>query len=338
MKKFYIRVRDFYVKHKKIINTALRIVISVGLITYLIISQFKDFRTISATLKDISIPLILLSAATHFYGIWITAFRWQTLLKTQGVRLSILSLSSSTLVGQFFNNFLPTSIGGDVYRAYDVTKKSDFPMSSSISVLVVERLSGIIASAVFAAAALFLGFTAIGGISIVIPILIFLAISILIFFLILNPNILGLHKLAKKIRLLQKILDKLNNVYNTFLSFKNYKWTLVRVIFYSLTLQFAVIINYWLASRSLGIPLNLSVFIFIVPVVSIISMLPISLGGIGVREGSLVFLMVSLGAQNAKAAMCSLLLFAMLLVMGIIGGLIYAIRPFLAKKEKNSLA
>jgi ABC-type microcin C transport system permease subunit YejE len=48
-------------------------------------------------------------------------------------------------------------------------------------------------------------------------------------------------------------------------------------------------------------------------------------------------LMVSLGAQNAKAAMCSLLLFAMLLVMGIIGGLIYAIRPFLAKKEKNSL-
>jgi uncharacterized protein (TIRG00374 family) len=337
MKKFYIRVRDFYVKHKKIINTALRIVISVGLITYLIISQFKDFRTISATLKDISIPLILLSAATHFYGIWITAFRWQTLLKTQGVRLSILSLSSSTLVGQFFNNFLPTSIGGDVYRAYDVTKKSDFPMSSSISVLVVERLSGIIASAVFAAAALFLGFTAIGGISIVIPILIFLAISILIFFLILNPNILGLHKLAKKIRFLQKILDKLDNVYNTFLSFKNYKWTLVRVIFYSLTLQFAVIINYWFASRSLGIPLNLSVFIFIVPVVSIISMLPISLGGIGVREGSLVFLMVSLGAQNAKAAMCSLLLFAMLLVMGIIGGLIYAIRPFLAKKEKNSL-
>ena len=136
---------------------------------------------------------------------------------------------------------------------------------------------------------------------------------------------------------MQKILDKLRNVYTTFLSFKNYKWTLVKVIFYSLTLQFAVIVNYWLASKSLGIPLNLGVFIFIVPVVSIISMLPISLGGIGVREGSLVFLMISLGAQNAKAAMCSLLLFAMLIVMGIIGCLIYAIRPFIAKKEKDRL-
>lgn len=337
MKKIFIKIRSFYRKHKKLINTSLRIIISLGLIIYLIISQFKDFRTISATLKDIIIPLILLSAATHFYGIWITAFRWQTLLKTQGVRLSILSLSSSTLVGQFFNNFLPTSIGGDVYRAYDVTKKSDFPMSSSISVLVVERLSGIIASAIFAAAALFLGFTAIGGKSIVIPIIIFLAVSIFIFFLILNPNILGLHKLAKKIRFLQKILDKLSNVYNTFLSFKNHKWVLAKVIIYSLTLQFAVIINYWLASKSLDIALSLNVFIFIVPVVSIISMLPISLGGIGVREGSLVFLMVSLGAQNEKAAMCSLLLLAMLLAVGIIGGLIYAIRPLIAKKEKDRL-
>jgi len=337
MKKIFIKIRDFYRKHKKLINTALRIIISLGLIIYLIMTQFKDFKTIASTLKDISILLILLSAATHFYGIWITAFRWQTLLKTQGVRLSLLSLSSSTLVGQFFNNFLPTSIGGDVYRAYDVSKKSNFPMSSSVSILVVERLSGIIASGVFATVALFLGFTAIGGKSIVIPIIIFLAVSIFIFFLILNPNILGLHKLAKKIKFLQKILDKLSNVYNTFLSFKNYKWALVKVIFYSLTLQFAVIINYWLASRSLGITLDLEVFIFIVPVVSIISMLPISLGGIGVREGSLVFLMVSLGAQNEKAAMCSLLLLAMLLAVGIIGGIVYAIRPFLAKKERDRL-
>lgn len=337
MKKIFLKTKNFYIKHKKAINTASRIIISIGLIVYLITTQFKDFKTIASTLKNINIALILLSFSTHIYGIWVTAYRWQILLKTQNIRLSVLSLSSSTLIGQFFNNFLPTSIGGDVYRAYDVTKKTGFPMSSSISVLVVERLSGIIASAVFATAALFLGFTTIGGKSIIIPILIFLAISILIFFLILNPNILGIQKLAKKIKLFEKILEKLKNVYHTFLSFKKYKWVLIKVLFYSLTLQFAVIINYWLASRSLGINLDLTAFIFIVPVVSIIAMLPISLGGIGVREGSLVFIMVSLGAHNEKAAMCSLLLFAMLLIMGIIGGLIYAIRPFLARKDKDRI-
>ncbi|MCL6087369.1 MAG: flippase-like domain-containing protein [Actinobacteria bacterium] len=337
MKNILKKVRDFYLRYKKIINTTLRIAISVGLIIYLISSQFKDFKTISVTLKEIDITLALLSFSTIVYGIWITAYRWQTLLKTQGIRLSILSLASSTLIGVFFNNFLPTSIGGDVYRAYDVTKKTGLPMSSSVSVLVVERLSGIIASAMFAAAALFLGFTAIGGKSIIVPIVIFLALSIIIFFLILNPNKFGLKKLAKKIKFLSKLFEKLKNVYNTFLSFKKYKLTIIKVLFYSLTLQLAVVINYWLASRALGISLDLTAFIFIVPVVSIISMLPISLGGIGVREGSLVFLMVSLETQNAKAVMCSLLLLAMSLIMGVIGGLVYAIRPLIAKKEKDRL-
>jgi glycosyltransferase 2 family protein len=337
MKSIIKKARDFYLRYKKIINTALRIVISAGLIIYLITSQFKDFKTISSTLKEINIALILLSFSTIIYGIWITAFRWQTLLKTQGIRLSILSLASSTLIGVFFNNFLPTSIGGDVYRAYDVTKKTGFPMSSSVSVLVVERLSGIIASAMFAVAALFLGFTAIGGKSVIVPTVIFLAVSIIIFFLILNPNKFGLKKLAKKIKLLEKLFEKLRNVYNTFLTFKKFKLVIIKVLFYSLTLQLAVVINYWLASRALGISLDLTAFIFIVPVVSIISMLPISLGGIGIREGSFVFIMVSLGAQNAKAVMCSLLLLAMTLIMGIIGGLVYAVRPLIAKKEKDRL-
>jgi len=332
-----IKIKDFYRKYKKIINTTLRIIISSGLIIYLVFSQFKDFKTISSTLKEVNITLILLSASTHIYGIWITAYRWQTLLKTQNVRLSVISLTSSTLIGMFFNNFLPTSIGGDLYRAYDITKKADFPMSSSISVLVVERLSGIIASAVFAVAALFLGFTAIGGKSVIIPVIIFLIASLFIFFLILNPKIFGVQKFAGRIKFIQKMIDKLKNVYHTFLTFKEYKWVLVKVMFYSLTLQFAVIINYWLASRALNINLGLTAFIFIVPIVSIISMLPISLGGIGVREGSLVFIMVSLGASNEKSAMVSLLLFAMILFFGIIGGLIYAIRPLLAKKEKDRL-
>jgi len=330
-------IKSFYAKHKKVINTAIRLLVSIGIIVYLIASQFKDFKTIAGTLKQISIPLIMLSAATHIYGIWITAFRWQTLLKTQGVRLSVAFLSGSTLVGMFFNNFLPTSIGGDVYRAYDVSKKADFPMSSSVSILVVERFTGIIASGVFAIAALFLGFTAVGGKSIIIPIVIFVALSVLIFFIILNPHMLGLDKLAKRFKFAAKILDKLQNVYKTFLSFKKFKTALSLTMFYSLTLQFNVILNYWLASKALGIELSLSSFIFIVPVVTIISMLPVSLGGIGVREGSLVFLMVSLGASSEKAAMASLLLLAMLIVIGIIGGIIYGLRPFLSKADKERI-
>jgi uncharacterized protein (TIRG00374 family) len=335
MKKFFLDVWCFYKKYRKIINTALRIILSLGLIIYLFMTQFKDINAISITLKEIVIKFALLSFSTIIYGVWITAYRWQTLLKTQNIKLSIISLSSSMLIGSFFNNLLPTSIGGDIYRAYDITQKSGFPMSSSVSVLVVERLSGILASGIFACASLFLGFTAIGGKSIVIPIIIFMFISIILFLLILNLNKLGLKKLVNKLKFLRNPAEKLQNIYNTFLNFKLYKWVLIKVLFYSLTLQFAVVLNYWLAAKSLGIGLSMTAFIFIVPIVTIISMLPISLGGTGVREGSLVFLLVSLNISHPKAAMCSLLLLAMTLIVGIIGGLIFAVRPFLNKKKQT---
>ena len=63
-------------------------------------------------------------------------------------------------------------------------------------------------------------------------------------------------------------------------------------------------------------------------------MLPITIGGTGLRENALVFFMVALGAQSGKAAMTSLVLFAMLLVLGIIGGIIYALRPFILRQSQ----
>ncbi len=311
----------------------LRIAISLGLILFLIFTKFKNFGAFSSMLKDINIVLISLSFLTHVYGIWITAYRWQTLLKTQNINTSLSFLSGSVIVGMFFNNFLPTSIGGDIYRAHDVTRKTGFPMSASISVIVIERLSGIIAAGLFAIVALFLGFTTISGQSIIIPIIIFVALSLILFFIILNPHIFGLKKLAKKIKFLSKFFEKLRNVYETFLSFKKYKWVLVKVMFYSITLQFAVILNYWLAAKALGIELNLVAYIFIVPIVTIIAMLPISLGGIGVRENSFVKIMESLGVIGDRATMCSLLLLAMLLIIAVIGAIIYIRRPVIEKKE-----
>jgi glycosyltransferase 2 family protein len=103
----------------------------------------------------------------------------------------------------------------------------------------------------------------------------------------------------------------------------------------SLALQFGVILHYWLAARSLGINLSLTSFFFIVPVVTIIAMLPITIGGTGLRENVLVFFMVALGAQSEKSAMTSLLLFAMLLILGIIGGVIYAVRPFILRQSRT---
>jgi hypothetical protein len=93
-----------------------------------------------------------------------------------------------------------------------------------------------------------------------------------------------------------------------------------------------IILNYYFAARALGIELGLVAFIFIVPVVAVIAMLPISIGGIGLRENSLVFIMVAMGVINEKAAIFSLIIFAMFLLLGLMGGLTYIIRPIFDRR------
>jgi uncharacterized protein (TIRG00374 family) len=332
MKKWII---PFYRKNKKTILLVLRIAISASLIIYLVSTRIESFSDIIEILKSSNKFLLLLSLSTHALGTYITAARWKTLLNTQGVKLSNMTLSSTVLIGSFFNNFLPTSIGGDVFRAYDASKKGNISLGSSASVILVERFSGVVSAATYAIIALFLGFTAIGHQSIIVPIIIFFIVSLILGFLIINPSLFRLGKITRKFRFMRKIADKLSNFYNTLISFKKYKVVLVEVLVFSFLLQFSVILNYWLASLALGIDLNLTAFIFIVPVVATIAMLPISIGGIGLRENSLVIIMVAMGVENEKAALCSLLILFMLIIMGVIGGITYIIRPYFAGRFKR---
>ena len=321
------RIISFYRENKKLILLLVRIIISVSLIVFLVKTQFKDIRSALEIIKSVNKPLLILSLSTHIFGIWITAVRWNTLLGTQKVKLGTTTLTLTVLIGFFFNNFLPTSIGGDVFRTYDAAKKANIPIETSASIIIVERFSGIISASTYAIIALFLGFTAIGNQSFIIPVIIFFIICIIIAFFILNPSVLRLNKLINKIKFLKKVKEKLANIYFTFLSFKKFKWVLVRVMIYSFLLQFAVILNYFLAAKSLGINLNLTAFIFIVPVVTIIAMVPISIGGIGIRENTLVFIITAMGVGSEQAAICALLIFLMLIFIGIIGGITYSVRP-----------
>ncbi len=330
-------VIPFYRKNKKSILLALRIIISVSLIAFLIRTQFNDLKSALIILRSASKNLILLSLSTHLAIILITALRWKTLLNTQKAKLGIGVLTFSVAIGFFFNNFLPTSIGGDVFRTYDAAKKGRIRIGTSASIILVERFSGVISAATYAIIALFLGFTYIGNRSVMIPIIIFFVVTIILAFLIINPHILKLDRLFARFKFLSNLNERVSNIFKTLKSFKKFKWALVKVLAYSFIIQFAFIMNYYLAARALGIGLNLTTYIFIVPVVAAIAMIPISIGGIGLRENSVVFILVAFGVTREKAAVLSLILFAMLIFSGIIGGIIYIVRPYFENKFKRTL-
>lgn len=101
--------------------------------------------------------------------------------------------------------------------------------------------------------------------------------------------------------------------------------------------QLAFILNCYYVGRAFGITqLSLIGFIFVVQISGILSMIPISVGGIGVREGAFVILASALGAPKNIATIVSLVLLVIILIPGIAGGIIYAIRPAINKKERQS--
>ena len=79
---------------------------------------------------------IVLAGGLHIIGLAISAYRWQLLLSAQAVEAPFWGLFGSYLIGGFFNNFLPTRVGGDVYRMVD-SKKYSGTMLRPFAVIIV---------------------------------------------------------------------------------------------------------------------------------------------------------------------------------------------------------
>src|SRR5258705_2351670 len=100
-------------------------------------------------------PMLIAAAAGLFLtssliGSWL----WARLLRAQGVRIPYPKAASYYFVGLFFNNFLPSNVGGDITRISDASKHAD-RMSSVFSATLMERLIGVVAIGFLAVVASF---------------------------------------------------------------------------------------------------------------------------------------------------------------------------------------
>ena len=335
-------------KLKNILFTVLRIVISAGILVFLFKTQFKNFSEITDFFRHshVNIRFVVISLIMYWVGISLLVLRWQILLKTQKIKASFGFLFRSYLVGYFFNNFLPTSIGGDVYRIYDTSKLKHSSGMKAASIVLMERTTGIVSSIIYLFFALSIGFVKTSQVELkvgkwdvsnhllIILIIVFFAVSILVILVMLFPDAFRLNKLFRKLKFLHKWEDKLKQVYDTFKSFRKFKLILLITIALSLVLQFAFTLNYSFAGMGFGITkLSILSYIFIVQLCGILSMIPISIGGIGVREGTFVILVGALGGEKNIAAIVSIAILIMILIPGVIGGIIYALRPYIDKKR-----
>ncbi len=300
-----------------------KIVLTLALVLFLL--KRLKMGEVKHIILQIKLSYLFLAVLFYLFIMVITAYRWRCLLRIHRIKLGMLELIRLTFVGYFFNNFLPTTVGGDLVKGYLVAKKTEKTAESYVSVLM-DRLMGLAGLFVMAFAvicflpllqanrtmmyAIWGGFIICGVIAVL--------------------STIGTKYWLGKLVFLKRIFQKLKidtqirKAYNVFSAHKQYKNVLIKTVLLSLLSQACFIaVNYFIV-KGLPIQGNVPLIYFFVytPTIALISSLPITINGIGIRENLYVgFFGGLIGMEVAGSFSIILLLF--LWAAGIVGGICY---------------
>ncbi|MBN1755178.1 flippase-like domain-containing protein [bacterium] len=307
-------------------NYALIVKLLISALILLFLVYKLDLGLVMNLLRRISFSDILLLFFWYLLTVLVTSFRWGFLLRAKGLGISFINTVRIYLIGFFFNNFLPTGIGGDIARAYHISRIST-KLKEAVASILVERLLGLVATLMIAL--LMLPFCAIDS---RFKILI-IALNLLIWILGLALSIQWSAKLI--ILLITKIPfrkagQKLGNLVEAIHLFRYNPGAILKAFFFSLLYQFTLIFYYFLVSDVLNIHVDLKLFLIFVPLIWVISLIPISLNALGVREAGFAFFFEQIGQPGSEGFIVSLLGFTIIVCASLIGGLL-----FLLGKEKG---
>ena len=309
---------------KNLLSFIVKALVSAALIWYLL--SITEFSAVIGSLTSASPIWLVLAFITLILGKIITSYRWQVLLKAQEINIPLRFLIGSVFVGQFFNSFLPTTIGGDAMRAYDTAIFSKESTKSVVSVFV-DRMIGVFALAVLAVIALIIGFASGQDVSFyVIPVLLVFFLCSIGVLLIFSARLYKLMDQLMRLVHLDKAAAKLEEAYFSFSLLRTVPRDLIIAFLASLMLQINVILFYYFIGVSLDLGVSFLYFAIIVPVALVVLLVPFSINGIGIREGIFVYLLTGLGVENKDAIALSWISFGLMLTQGIIGGIIFALR------------
>lgn len=229
---------------------------------------------------------ILFQCLSYLLG----AFRWLILLKGSGVDVPFFNAFSPYYLGLFFNQFLPTSVGGDAIRVYNLYKQGYSGEGLAASTMM-DRLIGLIALLILASlAVIFSGENVVpeAVAAMVTIVLAAFASGTLLFFIFPFPDSLAAR--AEKIDP-HTFLGRLFRVLRVCRAYKGSSLLLLSSLFLSFILQGLMILVYVILARALDLDISLTMLLIAVPLVFVATALPLTIGGLGVREGVLVFML-----------------------------------------------
>ena len=256
----------------------------------------------------------------------VSVWRWRILLDAQHVHVATRTLSESYWVALFFNNFLPSNIGGDVVRIADTSLVAG-SKTLATTVILVDRVLGAVAlltvGAVGAVGARAIGVDIPGTGWLEVAALAVLALCIPLF---VAPRLLDLVLSPLRAAGHPWVLERLTMLQDALGRFRSQPSSLIGALAGAMVVQLVIVVFYALAARSLSIPLSVVMAGVLVPVALAAQMAPVSINGFGVREAvfSVFFVRFGLGVEAGVAV--ALLGTALIMLFSLGGGALFLLR------------
>lgn len=295
---------------------AAKIVVSTALL-WLLISRI-DLGRLWNYARHAAPHWLVAALALYFVSVCISVARWGRLLHTQHVRITDRFLMKSYLVSMFYNNFLPSNIGGDVIRIADTSK----PVGSrtlATTVVFVDRLVGLMGLAFVAAVGASVEGRVPGPVG---PGALWIGLAAVMIACV--PALLKPASLEWVLRPLRFIhaewIDaRVANLITALEKFRAAVPTLALCFVLSIGVQIALVLFYAAIAHSMSIPISVWSLLTIIPISFIVQMLPVSINGFGLREATFGFYFTHYGLPLESALIVSFVGAALMMLFSVSG-------------------
>jgi uncharacterized protein (TIRG00374 family) len=301
-----------------------KIAVSIALLGYLL--STTDLDALQRRVRAGDTFLLALAMALYAAILAISTWRWRVLLEAQGYTIPLAHLSGSYLVATFFNNFLPSNIGGDVVRVRDSSRLTG-STTTSLAVVAIDRILGLGALYVLALVAFLTGGPMVrelaGARSVLLALgLVFGGLAYVFF----RPGIARRVVSASGLARFPWAVKRFETVQSAVHVYRTRVQAVWLAFLGSVALQAIVVYYYFTVARALRIPLPLSACFLMVPLCTLVQTVPISFNGWGIRESVFILYFHQVGLGKDSALAFSLVGAGLIVLMSLSGAIVWTSR------------
>ena len=313
---------------KKTLFLVLKLVVSLGILAYIFL-RVVDIGKLWAELRTAN-PLFFAAAVLAYFMVQgLSAWRWHVLLKPQGIDVPFRRVLAYYFLGMYFNFFLPSAIGGDVVKVYYLNKETK-QLSASTTSVFFDRdigMGGLVLIALVTALLADPSHMKINGVPLVpafaLITLGFLLANLAIFY---RPTYNLLHRLLSLFKM-KKVDEKIERLFTSVNVYRNRKGLIVATLLMSFGVQIGCALVNLLAAKAIGLDkAGWADYLVFIPAIGLISMIPISVGGTGIREAAYILMFASIGVPEHQALALSILWLGVIAITSLPGGIVYIAR------------